>query len=192
VRRAAGIALVALLMSGCAQPSAPITIAQALRELQRQLIEAGAVSAVGSDPARFAATVRAAQCAASQADPEVPLLAHELSIGLSGSFTATGGFSVGPSPLVTSLTGSGSRTQGQQITLPLSFVAVSEIPAVSTAQRLAALSGLPDADRKAQTASILADREALRARIGVLIAGWSRAACRDGQPAGLFHPDARS
>lgn len=188
-------ALPALLLlpalGGCVRASAPITIAQALRELQQQLLDAGAVSAVGTDPARFAASVHGAQCASGQADPEVPLLSHELEISLSGSFTASGGFSVGPTLPVSFITGSGSRTQGQQITLPLSFVALSEVPAQSAAQRLAALSALPQAQQKQQAAPILADRDALRARIDALIAGWTPSSCTGTAPPGLLHPNLR-
>ncbi len=181
-----------LLLGACTQASAPITIAQALTEVQRQLAEAGMVSAVGTDPARFAAVVKQAQCAGKQADPEVPLLAHELEINLTGSFTAGGGFTVGPSPLATSLTGNGSRTQGQEITLPLSFVALSEVPAASAAQRLAALSVLPSPEQRTEAAAILADRDVLRTRIAALIASYDPAACtgRDRSP-GPFVPNAR-
>lgn len=181
---------VLLILDGCARASAPITIAKALREVQRQLLDAGAVSAVGTDPARFAASVRGAQCASGQADPEVPLLSHELEISLSGSFTATGGFSVGPTLPVSFITGSGSRTQGQQITLPISFVALSEVPAQSAAQRLAALSALPQAQQQMEAAPILADRDALRTRIAALIAGWTPSACTGTEQPGLLHPNA--
>ncbi|MCQ8278524.1 hypothetical protein NFI95_08680 [Acetobacteraceae bacterium KSS8] len=181
-----------VLLGACTRASAPITIAQALNEVQRQLAQAGTVSAVGTDPARFATVVRQAQCASGQADPEVPLLAHELDITLTGSFTAGGGFTVGPSPLSASISGNGARTQGQEITLPLSFVALSEVPAASAAQRLAAIAALPQAEQRTETAAILADRDALRARIGALIAGYDPAACNGHQRSpGPFTPNTR-
>jgi hypothetical protein len=183
--------MVAVTMGGCARQSAPVTIAQALHAVQQQLAAAGAVSAVGSDPQRFADAARAAQCASGQADPEVPLLAHELTIDLTGSFTASGGFSVGPQPEGFGLSLSGTRTQGQELSLPLSFVALSEIPSVATAQRLSVLAALPDADRRTETVPILADRDALRARIAGLIADWNPAACRGKASSGLFHPNVR-
>lgn len=181
--------LACLLLSGCARTSAPVTIAQALQEVQRELAGAGAISAVGSDPARFAAAARAAQCTAQQADPEVPLMAHDLTVDLTGSFSATGGFTVGSAAIGASLTGSATRGQSQELVLPLSFVALSELPAAVAAQRLAPLAALPPADRRAQTTLILADRNRLRARIAGLIASWSPATCPGTPPGGLFHPN---
>ncbi len=182
----------ALALSGCAPASAPITIGQALGELQRELGAAGAVSAVGSDPARFAAAARAAQCAAMQADPEVPLLAHDLTVDLTGSFSATGGFTVGSSVVGASLNAAATRGQTQELVLPLTFVALSEVPAIAAAQRLAPLAGLPAADRTAETRAILRDRNDLRGRTDGLIASWSPAVCGPHPPTGgLFHPNLR-
>ncbi len=182
----------ALALSGCAQASAPITVGQALGELQRELAAAGAVSAVGSDPARFAAAVRAAQCGAMQADPEVPLLAHDLTVDLTGSFTASGGFTVGSSVVGASLNAAATHGQTQELVLPLTFVALSEVPAIATAQRLAPLAGLPAADRTAETRAILRDRTALRRHTDDLIASWSPAACGPHpSPGGLFQPSLR-
>ena len=183
------------MLSGCAPASAPVTINQALGELQRELAAAGAVSAVGSDPARFAGAARAAQCAAQQADPEVPLLAHDLTVDLTGSFTAAGGFTVGSSVVGASLNASGTRGQTQELVLPLSFVALSEVPTIVTAQRLAPLAALPAADRHAETTAILRDRDGLRARVDALIAGWTPAGCGPQAPSGggggLFQPNLR-
>ena len=181
--------LACLLLGGCARASAPITIAQALQEVQRELAGAGAVSAVGSTPSRFAAAARAAQCAALQADPEVPLLARDLTVDLTGTFSATGGFTVGSAVVGLSLTASGTRGQTQELVLPLSFVALSEMPAAVAAQRLAPLAALPETDRKAETRQILADRDGLRARIADLIASWTPDLCRGAAPGGLFHPN---
>lgn len=172
--------------------SAPITIGQALQEVQRELGAAGAVSAVGTDPARFAAAARSAQCGAQQANPEVPLLAQNLTVDLAGSFSATGGFTVGSAAVGLSATANATRGQTQELQLPLSFVALSEVPAMMAAQRLAPLAALPVADRRAQTARILADRNDLRRRIAGLIASWTPSACA-GVPAQapLLHPNLR-
>ena len=187
------LALAVLLLSGCANAGTPVTIGQALAELQRELGAAGAVSAVGSDPARFTAAARAAQCAAQQADPEVPLMAHDLTVDLTGSFSATGGFMVGSSVVGMSLTANATRGQTQELVLPLSFVALSEVPAMAAAQRLAPLAALPPADRKAETTSILRDRDALRARITGLIASWRPALCgpHAASGGGVFQPSLR-
>ena len=148
---AARSALLAAMLAGCAAPSRPITIAAALHELQGQLRAAGAVSATGATPAEFAAAVRAAQCEARAADPEVPVLAGEVTIDLTGSFTVNGGFAVGPA--ITGgppfgLSGSLARGQTQQLTLPLSFAALSELPDVSAARRLALFAALPPSREK--------------------------------------------
>ena len=189
--RCCGTMLACLLLSGCARASAPITIAQALQEVQHELAGAGAVSAVGSNPTRFAAAARAAQCAAQQANPEVPLMAHDLTLDLTGSFSATGGFTVGSAVVGLAVTASGTRGQTQELVLPLSFVALSEVPAAVAAQRLAPLAALPDADRKTETALILADRDALRARIAALVAGWTPSVCEAAPSGTLFHPNLR-
>ena len=189
--RAGCIAMGCLVLAGCAQQSRPVSIGQALQTLQQQLRAAGAVSAVGSDPARFGVAIRAVQCAAQQADPEIPLLAHDLTVDLTGSFSASGGFTVGSAVVGTSLTGSATRGQTQEIGLPLTFVALSELPASVAAQRLALLALLPARDRGIETARVLADRNELRGRIRGLIASWTPAACTGALPAGPFQPNRR-
>lgn len=190
--RIVGGLLPCLLMGACAHQSAPVSIGQALQEVQRQLGAAGAVSAVGSDAARFAVAAQAAQCAAQEADPEVPLLAHDLTVDLTGSFSATGGFTVGSAVIGLSLTGNATRGQTQELVLPLSFVALSEVPAAAAAQRLAPLAALPDADRRREVTQVLADRDALRARIAGLIANWSPSSCPGTATSPpLFHPNQR-
>ncbi|WP_419730828.1 hypothetical protein [Lichenicola sp.] len=185
-----------VLLAGCAQQSDPVTVAQALQSLQRELADAGAVSAVGSAPVQFAAAARSAQCAAGRADPEIPLLAHDLTLDLSGSFSATGGFTIGTAVVGTSLIGNATRGQTQELVLPISFVALSELPAFVAEQRLAPLAALPDADRRMETARVLLDRDGLRARVAALIASWSPRLCpatrTERQPSpGLFQPNAR-
>ena len=187
--------LVIASLAGCAQQSRPVTVTQALQSLQRQLADAGTVSAVGSDPPRFAAAARAAQCAAGQADPEIPLLAHDLTLDLTGSFSATGGFTIGSAVVGVSLTGNATRGQTQELVLPITFVALSELPATVAGQRLTPLAALPAADRRTETARILQDRDDLRTRIARLIADWTPQSCGDGRstrsPPGPFQPNAR-
>lgn len=189
--RGAGVVAGCVLLAGCAQQSRPVSIGQALQTLQQQLQAAGAVSAVGSDPAHFALAIRAAQCGAQQADPEIPLLAHDLTVDLTGSFSASGGFTIGSAAVGTSLTGSVARGQTQEIGLPLTFVALSELPASVAAQRLAPLTLLPARDRGIETAQVLADRNELSARIRGLIVSWTPAACTGAGQAGPFQPNHR-
>ena len=186
--------IVAVLpLAACAQQSRPVTIAQALQSLQRELGAAGTVSAVGSDPGRFAAAAHAAQCAARQPDPEIPLLAHDLTLDLTGSFSASGGFTIGSSVVGAALTGTATRGQTQELVLPITFVALSELPAAVAGQRLAPLAGLPEADRRAEVARILEERDGLRLRIAGLIAGWTPQSCKDADNStpGPFQPNAR-
>ena len=180
------------LLAGCASPSRPVTIATALHELQTQLQAAGAVSTVGASPAQFAQAVRAAQCEVLLADPEVPVIEHEITIDLSGTFTASGGFAVGPA--ITGgppfgLSSSLTRGQTQGLTLPLTFAALSELPDVMAAQRAVLFSGLPPAARNTEMRRVLVERNALRIRTQALIAGFDPQAClHPAQAAGPWHP----
>lgn len=188
-----GLAMAGLaLLAGCAAPSRPVTIATALHELQSQLQAAGAVSTVGASPAQFAQAVRAAQCEVLLANPEVPVVEREITIDLTGTFTANGGFAVGPS--ITGgppfgLSGSLTRGQTQGLTLPLTFTALSELPDVMAAQRAILFSGLPPAVRDTEMRRVLVERNALRIRTQALIAGFDPQACPNpSQPAGPWHP----
>lgn len=181
------------LLAGCAAQSKPITIATALHELQSQLQAAGAVSATGAGPVRFAQAARAAQCEARTANPEVPIVAHEITIDLTGTFTANGGFAIGPA--ITGgppfgLSSSVTRGQTQGLTLPLTFAALSELPDVVAAQRIVLFSGLPAAARAIETRRVLVDRDGLRLQTQALIAGFDPQAClrAASQPAGPWHP----
>jgi len=183
--------LLLLPLAACAQASRPVTIKTALGELQRQLQEAGAISAVGADPERFAVAVRHAQCAAGTANPEVPLLQHDLTVDLSGSFSATGGFSVGNAVLGSGTSFGLTRGQTQQLTLPLTFVALSEIPDYSAAQRLEPLAALPKAVQAPEVRAIVRERDALRGRIDALIEGWAPGQCRsNGTQVPVLQPNA--
>lgn len=182
-----------MLLAGCASQSRPVTIANALDALQTQLQAAGAVNAAGAGPARFAVAARSAQCEAKIANPEVPILAHEITINLTGSFTANGGFAVGPA--ITGgppfgLSASVARGQTQELTLPLTFASLSELPDVMAAQRVLLFAGLPAADRTIEMRRVLAERDDLRRQTTALIAGFDLALCTgDGiQPAGPWHP----
>ncbi len=176
----AGAALALGALAGCAAPSRPVTVAAALHELQAQLQAAGAVSATGAGPVRFESAARAAQCEVRTANPVVPILTHEITVDLTGSFTATGGFAVGPSATggpPFGLTGGLSRGQTQAITLPLTFAALSELPDVVAAQRATLFTALPDAARRAALRRVLAERDALRAQTRAVIAGYDPAQC---------------
>ncbi|TLU74509.1 hypothetical protein [Lichenicoccus roseus] len=194
--RRLGLPAMLLLLAGCAAQSRPITIAAALDELQSQLQAAGAVSVVGAGPIVFAQAARDAQCRAQAADPELPILTHDITIDLTGSFTATGGFALGPS--ITGgppfgLSSSLARGQTQGLTLPLTFAALSELPDVAAAQRVALYAGLPPRARNASIRQVLADRDALRRQTRALIARFDPRRCPayPASPAGPFHPLSR-
>jgi hypothetical protein len=180
-----GLALL-LLLGGCASATASrtVTVGDALAELQRQLREAGAVNPATADPGQLATAARAEQCAAMSADPEVPLLAHDITVTLSGSFTATGGFSVGNAVLGSGLNASATRGQTQQLTLPLTFVALSGVADAIETGRLAAIpASLDPAGRRAAVARARDERRAVAARIDALVRDWTPALCQP-PPAG--------
>lgn len=175
--RAALLLLLAPL-AACEAASRPITIAQALDQLQGQLREAGAINpnVAGSD--QLAAAARAEQCAARSADPEVPLLAKDITVTLSGSFTATGGFSVGNAVLGSGLNAGATRGQTQELTLPLTFVALTNLADAIEADQLATISAsMPAAQRRQAAAAARRSRDALAARIETLVRSWTPAVC---------------
>ena len=182
-------------LAACATASKPLTIAQALGALQEQLQAAGAISASGATPAQFARSVRLAQCQAGRADPEVPVLAHDITVDLTGGFTSNGGFAVGPA--ITGgppfgFSGSLTRAQTQGLTLPLTFAALSSLPDVVASQRLALFSDLPPRARSVAVHRALVARDGLRLRVGRLIRGFDPGLCQ-AAPAkgGPFQPLAR-
>ena len=177
-RPAPALLLLLPLLAGCEAASRPVTIGDALDQLQKQLRDAGAISPTVADPSQFAAAARNEQCAAGNADPEVPLLSKDITVTLSGSFTATGGFSVGDAALGTGLTTSATRGQTQQLTLPLTFVALSNLPEAIEAAQLAMIPAVaPPAQRRDAIATARRKREVLSARIGPLVASWTPASC---------------
>lgn len=181
-------------LGGCASQSKPVTIGDALHELQGQLQAAGAVSATGAGPVRFAAAVRSAQCEARTANPEVPILTHEITVNLTGSFTTNGGFAVGPA--ITGgapfgLSASLTRGQTQELSLPLSFVALSELPDVVASQRALLFANLPASVRGAELRRVIAERDSLRRQTQAVIASFDLGGCGGPaavQPAGLWQP----
>ena len=178
--KAAGalLLLAAGALAGCEAASRPITIAQALDQLQKQLRDAGAINPGVADADQLAAAARGEQCAAMSADPEVPLLAKDITVTLSGSFTATGGFSVGNAALGTGLTTSATRGQTQQLTLPLTFVALTNIPDAIEADQLATITAsMPAGQRRAAASAARRSRDALAARIDALVQSWTPALC---------------
>ena len=187
------LALLGVLLAGCASQSRPVTIAAALDELQDQLQAAGAVSVVGAGPIRFAQAARDAQCRARAANPELPILTHDITINLSGSFTATGGFALGPA--ITGgppfgISSSLARAQTQELTLPLTFAALSELPDVAAAQRIALYTGLPAEPRNTGIRRVLAERDTLRRQTIALISAFDVRRCPTGTPPSrsVWHP----
>lgn len=181
-------------LGGCATQSKPVTIGDALHELQGQLQAAGAVSATGAGPVRFAAAVRSAQCEAHTANPEVPILTHEITVNLTGSFTTNGGFAVGPA--ITGgppfgLSASLTRGQTQELSLPLSFVALSELPDVVASQRAVLFANLPAPVRSAEMRRVIAERDSLRRQTQAVITSFDLRSCGHpmmAQPVGLWQP----
>ena len=170
--------LAAGTLAGCAAASRPITIAQALDQLQKQLRDAGAINPGVADASLLEAAARGEQCAAMSADPEVPLLAKDITVTLSGSFTATGGFTVGNAALGSGLTTSATRGQTQELTLPLTFVALTNLADAIEADRLATISAsMPAAQRRSAASDARRSRDELADRIAALVHSWTPALC---------------
>lgn len=178
-RSGAAPALLALAaLGGCAAASPPVTIAQALDQLQKELRDAGAINPNLARPDQLATAARAEQCAARSADPEVPLLSKDITVTLSGSFSATGGFSVGNAAIGTGLTANATRGQTQQLTLPLTFVALTNLAdAIEAAQLAGIATAMPVGQRRAAAADASRARDALAARIATLVQSWTPALC---------------
>ena len=180
-KRAALILLALASLAGCEAASRPVSIGQALDQLQKQLRDAGAINPNVADPDQLAAAARAEQCAAGSADPEVPLLSKDITVTLSGSFSATGGFSVGNAVLGTGLTTNATRGQTQELALPLTFVALTNLADAIEAAQLATIStAMPAAQRRAAAATARRARDALAARIATLVQSWTPALCAAG------------
>ncbi|MBE7730216.1 hypothetical protein [Komagataeibacter sp. FXV3] len=181
--------VIAACLSGCTHGRAvQTTIPAAMAGIQSTLARAGAVPIshagdwTAQQDARFSQTVRAAQCAQQTADPVMGTIAGDVMLQLAGSFTRGGEFSVGTlttAPTI-GLATDASRTSSQQVSLSLSYAPLSSLPDVEMGRQMGyetALFGQNDRVRQGEAKRLMADRDALRQVIRILIHSWDAARC---------------
>ena len=179
----------ALGLSACAhQASVQTTIPQAMASIQSSLAQAGVVSVshagewTAEQDARFTHAVRTAQCSQHTPDPVVGTIAGDVTLQLSGQFTQGGQFSVGAATTVPTfgVQADASRTRGQAISLPVTYAPLSSMPDVEMGRQLgyeASVFAQNDDVRHAEAARLIADREALRRNVQLMIDTWNTGKC---------------
>lgn len=176
------------------------TVPAAMAALQSSLAQAGVVSISHAGAwtpglaARFARNVRAAQCGQQAADPVVGTISGDITLQLSGNFTHGGQFTVGALTTTPTfgLNADASRTDTQQISLPVSYVPLSSLPDVEMARQMGyetALFGQNDIIRHDESRRLIHDRETLRQATTGLIRSWQAHDCRPPLPVSPFVGD---
>ena len=185
-------AVVCLLgLFACAH-QAPVqtTIPDAMASIQASLTRAGAISVshaadwTPDQTARFEQAVRAAQCSQGMADPVIGTVVGNVTLELSGTFTQGGQFTVGAvttAPTV-GIGGSASRTRGQQVSLPVAYAPLSSLPDVEMSRQIGyetEMLAQNDDARHAEAVRLIADREALRRNVRIMLDSWPGYECAD-------------
>lgn len=186
--------VLAIALSSCAmQPKDATTISEAIAGVEADLAKNGVVSVSHLktwSPAQlsaFSANVKALQCAQKSPDPLVAMIAGPVTMGLSGSFTQSGSFSVTASTMAPAfgLQSEASRTKSQTLTLPVQFVPLSAL-ADAEAQREVEYAGsmLAQNDdlRHQEGRRIQDDRAALSQEVQSLIRGYVGGLCGKSHP----------
>lgn len=189
-----------LTLAGCQSARVgAATIPQALAGIQDDMAHAGAVPAArvtswtAAQALVFERDVQAMQCLADRADPVVTVLAGDVNVTLTGTVTASGKITLASITSAPSLGAEAdlAKTRTQTVLTPVTVTALSLLPDVEMARRLAwehdLLSGdddkgsTPDAlaSREQERKDILADRNALRERVDRLIANWDGGRCSE-------------
>ncbi|WP_281650220.1 hypothetical protein [Novacetimonas hansenii] len=180
-----------VLMGLCAcshSPPVPTTIPDAMATIESAMAQAGAVSLshagdwAPAQDALFVRAVRGAQCSQARPDPVVGTIAGDVTLGLSGSFTQSGQFTVGAittAPTV-GIQGAASRTRTQQVSLQVAYVPLSSLPDVEMSRQVGyetAIFAQNDDARHREAARLISDREKLRARVMELVKDWDAGQC---------------
>ena len=186
--------LAALALGGCALHSPePITISAAIAGVEADLAKNGVVSVshvqtwTTEQLSAFSGNVRALQCVQKTPDPIVSMIAGPVTMGLSGSFTQSGSFSVTASSLTPTfgLQAESERTRGQTLALPVQFVPLSAL-ADAEAQREVEYAGAMlsqnDDLRHEEGQRIQQDRAALAQEVQILIRGYVGGLCGQSHP----------
>ncbi|GBQ64874.1 hypothetical protein [Komagataeibacter swingsii] len=198
MKRLMSMLAAAACLSGCTHGRAvQTTIPAAMAGIQSTLARAGAVSVAHAGDwttrqgAGFARMVRAAQCAQQAADPVIGTITGDVTLQLAGSFTRGGTFSVGAlttAPTI-GLDTDASRTNSQQVSLPLAYAPLSSLPDVEMGRQMGyvtALFGQNDRVRQDEARRLMADRDTLRRIIRTLIHSWDTTYCTPSPPVAPF------
>lgn len=186
--------VLAIALSGCAmQPKEVTTISAVIAGVEADLSKNGVVSVshvqewTPDQLSAFSANVKALQCVQKTPDPIVSMIAGPVTMGLSGSFTQSGSFSVTASSLTPTfgLQAEAARTRGQTLSLPVQFVPLSAL-ADAEAQREVEYAGsmLAQNDdlRHEEGQCIQQDRAALSQEVQTLIMGYVGGLCGQSHP----------
>lgn len=177
------------------------TIPKALAGIQSDVALSGAMAVTGSpqwtetETEAFSKSVLASQCQQKRADPVVVSMIGNMSMTLSGSYDTSGQFTVGSmtSVPVVGISGSTSRTIGQSVEFPITFVSLSALPDAVLLKRLTAVKGT--FNEKAESSSVeldgliksyWAEHDDLATRVSALISTWNPSVCNGTAPAVLF------
>lgn len=153
---------------GTAGASRPIPLKDALAILQQDLRDVAPVTltdvgGVGEGELRVINEIGMEQCKQDTANPLMPVLNGPLNLQLFGQFQIGGeiGFSV-TAPVSLTVSAGVNQQQGQQIAVPISFVALAGLADFHFGQDMANFSNLPDNLKTAQATELLRTREKIR------------------------------
>lgn len=142
------VALAVACLQGCItyspEASTPVRLEDALKIVARDLNKASPVVLSdihedGKSPLKEA--IRARQCATSQADPPLPVITGPVSLQLQGQIQGQvqGGAGIGTASFQVQAT----RSQQQQLTIPITFVPASALANFFLGQNVPNVSGIP-------------------------------------------------
>ena len=128
-----------LLLSACHLPQihpGGTTIPKAISQLQDDIAHTGAISVTDSlswspeETFEFQQDVRKLECQQNRSDPTVVTLMDKIDVMLTGSYSVDGRFNIGSITSLPSVGGSANteKSIGQDIKMPLSFIALSQLP----------------------------------------------------------------
>lgn len=198
-------AVLAAVLCGCTgNLKPPTTVSGAISGIENDLVAARLVGVshpttwLPEQEAEFRANVAALQCNQHRANPIVAIMTGPVDIQLNGNFSQSGQFSVSSLTTVPvmGLNGEVVRSNGQQLSLPVSFVSLASLPDAELAREASGSTPLlaqADAVRLAEGKRLVAERDALADKVQAAIAGYPGRRCVS-SPEGPFvgHGKARA
>lgn len=135
-----------------------------------------------SQKVKFDEIVSEQQCQSKSADPLISVLNDSFALNLNGSFTKTGSFGITTSPSG-NISGTLSKTSGQEISVPVNFVPLSELSDFELRKKLTLESELFTGNKadeglaKLEETDLLSERKAFKEHIQTLINSYSSSFC---------------